>query len=178
IRLYGKSEELLDEIVHLSKRYGIITQYTSFLVDPDHPITLTAERPDIKKGITSNLRTVTGSEAVYQAVQSKVLSFAPVVSDRYIDTTGKEKKVSQVIQIGNKIFFKKGDVWMDSQYDDKLEAIKIKRFSPAYFELAKKFPEFEKYLSLGEKVSFIFKNKIIEIADEGEEKIEALNSLK
>lgn len=178
IRLYGKSGELVDEIVRLSKRYGIITEYTSFLVDPNLPITITAERPIIEKGVTSNLRMATGSEAVYQALKSQNLQFAPVVSDKYVDRTGKEKKVSQVIQIGNKIFFKKGDVWMDSQYDDKLETIKIKRFSPAYFELAKKFTEFEKYLSLGEKVSFVFKNKIIEIADEGEEKIEVLDELK
>ena len=66
---------------------------------------------------------------------------------------------------------------MDSQYDEKLETIKIKRFSPAYFELAKKFPELEKYLSLGDKVVFSFRNKMIEIADEGEEKVESLNKL-
>ena len=177
IRLYGKNTELVDEIVHLSKRYGIITQYTSFLVDTDRSINVTADRPIIEKGVTSNLRTMTGSEAVYQALKSQELQSAPVVPDRYIDSSGKEKKVTEVKQVANKTFFKKGELWVDSQYDDKLKTIKIQRFSPAYFELARRFPEFEKYLSLGDKVIFIFKGKVIEIADQGEEKIEILDEL-
>ncbi|HEX9912967.1 MAG TPA: VIT and VWA domain-containing protein [candidate division Zixibacteria bacterium] len=178
IRLYGKNTELVDEIVHLSKRYGIITQYTSFLVDTDRSINVTADRPIIEKGVTSNLRTMTGSEAVYQALKSQELQSAPVVPDRYTDSSGKEKKVTEVKQVANKTFFKKGELWVDSEYDTKLKTIKIQRFSPAYFDLARRFPEFEKYLSLGDKVIFVFKDKVIEIADQGEAKIENLKELK
>ncbi|HEY4722419.1 MAG TPA: VIT domain-containing protein, partial [Anaerolineae bacterium] len=32
VRLYGENKEMIDQIVNLSVRYGIITQYTSFLV--------------------------------------------------------------------------------------------------------------------------------------------------
>ncbi len=35
IRLNGESEELVDSVVSLSTRYGIITPYTSFLIDED-----------------------------------------------------------------------------------------------------------------------------------------------
>jgi Ca-activated chloride channel family protein len=35
IRLHGSQKELIDEIVRLSKRYGIITEYTSYLVNED-----------------------------------------------------------------------------------------------------------------------------------------------
>ena len=35
MRLHGKNDELRDEIVHLSRRFGIITPYTSFIVLED-----------------------------------------------------------------------------------------------------------------------------------------------
>jgi Ca-activated chloride channel family protein len=177
MRLYGQSTELIDEIVRLSKRYGIITQYTSFLVDADHPITVTAERPTIEKGVTAALRTETGSGAVYQSKNLLGMQSALKAPEAYIDHSGKDRKVSQIIQVGNKTFFKEGNLWVDSQYDSTLKIIKIQRFSPAYFELAKRFPEFEKYLSLGERVIFIHKDKMIEISELGEEKIEILNEL-
>jgi Ca-activated chloride channel family protein len=175
IRLYGQSNELIDEIVRLSKRYGIITQYTSFLVDADRPITVTAERPIIEKGVTAALRTETGSVAVYQSKNLLGLQDALKAPEAYIDQSGKEKKISGIIQAGSKTFFKEGDRWVDSQYDSTFKTIKIQKFSPAYFELAKKFPEFEKYIALGDNVIFVHKDKMIEISDQGEEKIEILN---
>jgi len=35
IRLHGENDELRDEVIHLSRRYGIITPYTSFIVLED-----------------------------------------------------------------------------------------------------------------------------------------------
>jgi len=177
MRLYGQSTELIGEIVRLSKRYGIITQYTSFLVDADRPITVTAERPIIEKGVTAALRTETGSGAVYQSKNLLGMQSALKAPETYIDHSGKDRKVSQIIQAGNKTFFKEGNLWVDSQYDSTLKIIKIQRFSSAYFELARRFSEFEKYLSLGDKVIFVFKDKMIEISELGEEKIEILNEL-
>lgn len=177
IRLYGQSNELIDEIVRLSKRYGIITQYTSFLVDADRPITVTAERPIIEKGVTAALRTETGSGAVYQSKNLLGMQSALKAPEAFIDPSGKEKKISSIMQAGNKTFFKEGNIWVDSQYDSTLKIIKIQRFSLAYFELAKRFPEFEKYLSLGDRVIFVYKAKMIEVSDQGEEKIDILNQL-
>jgi Ca-activated chloride channel homolog len=38
IRLKGETAELRDEVVHLAKRHGIATPYTSYLVVPDQPM--------------------------------------------------------------------------------------------------------------------------------------------
>jgi Ca-activated chloride channel family protein len=43
IRLNGEERELVDEVVTLGRRYGIVTPYTSFLVTEDAPVT-TARR--------------------------------------------------------------------------------------------------------------------------------------
>ena len=176
IRLYGQNEELIDEIVHLSKRYGIITEYTSFLIDADYR--LADKDLHLRAGKAGEvLKMDTGSGAVYQSMNLQKTQVGFVAPQTYIDLSGKEKKISQVIQMGNKVFFQKDSLWVDSQYDSSFKTIKIKRFSPAYFELAKRFPEFEKYLALGDKVIFVHKDKMIEISESGEEKIEILNQL-
>ncbi|MCK4851413.1 MAG: hypothetical protein KAT11_08680, partial [Phycisphaerae bacterium] len=43
IQLHGKNEEVIDEIVRLSRDYGIMTPYTSFLADEDTKLTSTEE---------------------------------------------------------------------------------------------------------------------------------------
>jgi len=177
IRLYGRSEELVDEIILLSKRYGIITQYTSFLIDADYRLADHELREMAVEALSSQHVKKSGAGAVYQSKNLHLLREAPIAPKGFTDSTGTEKKISEIAQLGNKTFFKKGNLWVDSQFDEKLKTIKIQRFSPAYFELAKRFPEFEKYLSLGDKVIFVFMDKMIEIAEEGEEKIEILNEL-
>ncbi len=177
IRLYGRNEELVDEIIHLSKRYGIITEYTSFLIDADYRLADRDLRIQAEEALRAPLKKETGSGAVYQSKNLLTLRSATVATQGYLDSSGKQKKVSEIIQVGNKTFFKKGELWVDSEYDTKLKTIKIQRFSSAYFELARRFPEFEKYLSLGDKIIFVFKGKVIEIADQGEEKIEILDEL-
>jgi Ca-activated chloride channel family protein len=44
IRIGGQQKELVDEVVGLSKRYGITTPYTSYLIMPDAPVELAAAR--------------------------------------------------------------------------------------------------------------------------------------
>jgi Ca-activated chloride channel family protein len=45
IRLSGEKRELVDEVVSLSKRYGIVTPYTSYLVTEDTPQIATPSTP-------------------------------------------------------------------------------------------------------------------------------------
>lgn len=45
IRLRGENAELKDEVTELARKYGIVTPYTSFLVQEDQP--LIAQRPEI-----------------------------------------------------------------------------------------------------------------------------------
>jgi Ca-activated chloride channel homolog len=47
IRLGGERKELVDEVIQLSKRYGIVTPYTSYLVTEDTPqVALRTPRPE------------------------------------------------------------------------------------------------------------------------------------
>lgn len=167
IRLYGKNKELVDEIVVLSKKYGIITEYTSFLIDVDYrvPHEELAERAE--QSIRRLSARDVGAGAVYQAKNLGGLKKAALPAPGYFDAEGKMKKVTEVMQVGKKSFFRKGGVWIDSEFEGERETLKIEKFSPAYFKLISIKPEIGKYLSLGDNVIFTLNGTAVEISDQG-----------
>lgn len=169
IRLYGKSEELVDEIVKLSKKYGIINEYTSFLVRADYRL---AHEELTKLGesiILKKTREDVGRGAVYQAKSLRALQ-APtsIPQDQYFDSEGRVIKVTDVAFLDNKTFYNKDGLWVDSEYDGKIKTIKILKFSPAYFKILNTFPEIGKFMSLGDDVIFVLKDLAFQVGDEGE----------
>jgi Ca-activated chloride channel family protein len=65
IDLHGQSRELVDELVALSTRYGILTPYTSFLADERVPL-LAAANTDRTRLLLSELEGVSGQSGVEQ----------------------------------------------------------------------------------------------------------------
>ena len=57
IRLNGEDKELVEEVVRLSKRYGITTPYTSYLIMPDAPL-------EVASAVTKGSKPTGGRAAV------------------------------------------------------------------------------------------------------------------
>jgi Ca-activated chloride channel family protein len=167
LRLHGENKELIDEVVRLSKRYGIINQYTSFLIDADYQLTTR----ELSRGVARPWEELSNEQVGAGAVgQAKSLSMAKVAQapmSGYFDSEGKFKKIERVAQAGTKTFFNKNGLWVDTEYEGKLETIKVERFSQAYFKLLSRVPEIGKYLALGDKIIFLLNGKAIEISDQG-----------
>jgi len=85
----------------------------------------------------------------------------------YLDAEGKEQKVTKIAQIGDRTFFNKNGLWVDSEYEGKIEAIKVKNLSEAYFKLLSEVPEIGKFLALGDEVIFFLRGNAIHISEEG-----------
>jgi Ca-activated chloride channel family protein len=66
IDLHGRSRELVDELVALSTRYGILTPYTSFLADERVPLHARAENAQRARESLLALESVTGQQGVGQ----------------------------------------------------------------------------------------------------------------
>ncbi len=170
IRLHGENKEIVDEIVSLSKEYGIITEYTSFLIDADsklthHDLVREAERK------MSIMKEETGASAVHQALSVSKMKGAGAPTNEYLDSQGRVNKISQVMTKAGKTFFNKNNIWTDAAYDGKIQTLKIKRLSQAYFELLNRIPQIGKYLSLGEAVIICLDDVVLEITDEGKENL-------
>jgi len=183
IRLHGENKELKDEIVRLSKKYGIMSPYTSFLVQEDDVM---AHDMSVQSGRNLHRR----ADMLYIDAESSVTagagekSFAPAAMDKgqfavRMSKMSREMKEmesegfqdSQYIKrIGNRTFYFKNDFWIDGEYKDE-KTVDIKYSSQAYVEFILAYPEAAKFAALGEKVIFKFKEKFVKIADKGMESL-------
>ena len=101
IDLQGKNQELIDELIALSKRYGILTPYTSFLADENsRPHDLAAARGATSLALES-LHEVTGARAVGQRQVKAEFRFQTLAPAAGLATTydlqaGREVTVSSI----------------------------------------------------------------------------------
>ena len=161
IRFRGENQELVDEIINLSLTYGIMTPYTSFLVDIDTevPIPQEAMRDKFSESLTNNLfQAVTGSSAVKSAEVTRDLK----------DTT-QYTETERIKTVGTKTFYFREDFWTDNDYSEKVQTEKIEYGSNEYFTLLSQNADLGKYLSLGKKVKFCIGEKCYEVIDDAED---------
>lgn len=155
IRTKGENKELVDEIVRLSKKYGIITPYTSFLVLENGPTT----DADMNRMATQSMQQsisasapASGKSAVQQSQNIQSLKKGEF---EYKDGAEKIKK------IGGKTFYLKKGVWIDADYKNE-KTIKVTFLSKEYYQLTQD-KDLAKYLSVGDKVIISYKGKVYEV---------------
>jgi Ca-activated chloride channel family protein len=77
IRLHGESKELVDEVVELSVRYGIVTPYTSYLVQEDVDVLTREGRQDLAAreldALAAEPTLVAGARAVEEAEEKAAI---------------------------------------------------------------------------------------------------------
>ena len=181
IRLYGEKQEWIDSIVSLSTRYGIITPYTSFLVQ-EKDIFSTQGREEIISDFEEEMAAAAaepafGEAAVEKAVYQKSLSAAPVGAavpvnmsvSTGIDGTSKMVRVSEVLKnVGSKTFLLKNDTWIDTTFDRSMKTKKVAFLGEEYFDLISQVPVLGSYFALGERVIVVHEGQAYEtVAEDG-----------
>jgi Ca-activated chloride channel family protein len=150
VRLQGPEEELVDQIVKLSIRYGIVTPYTSYLVT--EPMALSREEQEgiANEAYSKLLNTptaVSGQAAVERAAAESAISDAAVP----MAISGDAADIVRLA--GAKTFRLVDGVWIDTAYDpDTMSTKKVPFLSEDYFELADARSEFGDAFALGERV--------------------------
>ena len=166
IRLYGESDELVDAVISLSHRYGIITPYTSFLIDAD--VWSVEEAADAVRQAAA--APATGANAIAGALSLKTLSEAETV----------QTAVEGVRIVEDRTYFLRDKVWLDSEYTDQ-GTIDIVAYSGAYFEMTEITPWIGPHLAIGDRVILRIGELFVQIGEEGlvelpNDVIEALSS--
>jgi len=148
VRTDPRTKELIDEVVKLSMRWGILTEYTSFLAedpsgapiavrDHDEQVQLAMETAASRTGDRS------GAGAVNQSLNLKAgqMQACANVDNRFWGADMKQQRVTTVMQIADQTMFCRGGKWIDSNLVDKpaLETpdVKITFGSPEHFELVR-----------------------------------------
>jgi Ca-activated chloride channel family protein len=160
IRLHGESKELVDEIVSLSVRYGIITPYTSFLVEETERALTDAGREIIVEKEVQVMATPApayGANAVEKSIAQESLREA----DTVIAPTTAEVK-----HVGDKAFVLHDGVWTDTVYEpDRMETVKVGFGTEGYFDLLATRPEWGRYFALGQHVIVVLEGQAYEVTE-------------
>jgi Ca-activated chloride channel family protein len=121
-------KELVDEIVRLSKEFGVLTEYTAFLAREGTNLSKTDELRD-KAEHELYRRAVTvrsGLGAVNQGINlnGQANAFALNPSNRFFDAEMKEASVTSVRQVADRAFYRRSGRWVDGRVldDEKKQA--------------------------------------------------------
>jgi len=142
IDLNGKNPELIDELVDLSTKHGILTPYTSFLADDQPTVENRREMLDLAAdnfGALEEADGIAGFAQRAEKAEMKLAAQAPAAgAARFRDAkSDKEVVVNSIQNVGNKTFFLRNGRWTDSAAtaDQLTKPTEIKRFSKEYFDL-------------------------------------------
>jgi Ca-activated chloride channel family protein len=111
--------ELVDEIVRLSLRYGVMTEYTSFLALETTPLANTdALRREAQSNAIRSNRIRSGNAALSQEWNNDRAKNATVVEKSQTLMEGRnlaQNQISGVQCIGDKTFYQRNGAWIDSE---------------------------------------------------------------
>jgi Ca-activated chloride channel homolog len=161
IDMSGQNRELIDELVSLSTRYGILTPYTAFLADERVPLHAAMQNARQAGENLVALRSVSGGFGVAQReakqfyMRAEKASGAPggLLMDQQGETQNVQAKLRQV---GSKTFYFKENRWIDSTVkpDEDAKAKLIRQFSNDFFNLARsQSADLNQYLTFTEPVT-------------------------
>ena len=184
--LHGQNQELVDELVRLSIRHGIITPYTSFLADES--VSLADRAKNVSRAAEVTRRGL-AMQAGRQAFRQRLLkgqlqqadraapagsqpSSAKILPERTgrsslgLEAASVAPRRQVVRTIGQKTFFFKQNRWQDSSVtaEQQQAAIRIVQFSNEYFSLAASHGgRLAKYLVFNEPLILNLGGKIYQI---------------
>jgi Ca-activated chloride channel family protein len=173
-RKHGGSQEIDDEIRDLGDRFGIPTEFSSYLVvEPGMN-----RRRDLGAGGVQLQGVVTGAtSAAPAAVQfeaAKTASAQRSVTSLSMadeaDFSG-ARRGGNVTRAGNVTFVLRDSVWTDVRYKKTGAVLQVKPFSDAYFKLIEMVPDLREAFSVGERAIVAGRSMAIELTPSGKESL-------
>jgi len=185
IRLEGASDGLIREVRELGLRHGILTEYTSYLVQ-EPGLALRDDRlpmrPDVIGGANQALPATapaaqTGKVAFDRAAESgrmsraTSLAEADEVAERKFNALGAGDR--EMRRLGGRLFQKKDGVWTDLGHRDSLRVVTVAPFSAAYFAVVRALPEIAASLRSEDEVLIAGKGASLKVAAGGKDSLTA-----
>ncbi len=164
IRLHGESRELVDEVVELSIRYGIVTPYTSYLVQEDADVLTREGRESLAADELQMLQEAPAAVSGAGAVEESEAKAAIQSADRAAAPAGEAAQVVRIV--GDKTFVQRDGVWTDTTFDpSRMTAQPVGFGGESYFELLAVRPDLGAYFALGERVIVVVDGVAYEVAE-------------
>jgi Ca-activated chloride channel family protein len=154
VRLNGPDPELVEEIRSTALRYGLLSEYTSYLVQ--EPELVVASRDSMAQRLQRMAAApVAGEAAVRRSEDARaagaVRSLGDLVSAQKAAYESAAANAADVYgaratrTIGGRVFRQTGGEWIDALHRAGARVVEIEAFSPAYFALLRRLPELAEY---------------------------------
>lgn len=177
IRLHGENDELIEEVVRLSKQYGIVTEYTEFLAEAGGDLNAADAVAEARRQMHAANSIQSGKWAVNQAFNDRELQGRKVAGNErntYRDRQGNLVRNANISQIGRQVFYLRDGQWVDGREAGRREEQVVTLFSDEYYELLRKEPEFARAQQLGWAVSMNVGNRRVVVEKDGKQQDQRL----
>ena len=162
IRLHGANPEIVEEIRETALRYGLLSEYTAYLVQEPMQV---AGRGIGGVPAAPMAQDATGANAVGMAKRDAARRQARNEAELAAvdEAMLKSAHMGQAQHVAGRLFVEREGVWTDLRHADSLTVVTITPFSPAYFEVLRQLPEltavvqrFDRVIVAGRAVSIRF----------------------
>jgi Ca-activated chloride channel homolog len=170
IRLHGPTSELMNALKQLALRYGILTEYTSYLVQEPNVVAQRAFEERLMRAPAPAPANQTGATSVDQSARERLMLEAVVVTA--VDTAGlrgprAHSGISPTQRVGGRLFILRDSTWTDLGHGDSLNVVTVAPYSDAYFALLHALPDLTPVAGLGPSVLVAGRHASIKIGSGG-----------
>lgn len=174
IRLEGHSARLEEEIRQLALRYGLLSEYSSYLVQEPDPV-LAADRtrggggsgsiamPSVAPAQAAGQMAVMAAKRSQEQREAQSQVELEELNDRLAARAGGPAQA----HVAGRFFALTHGVWTDLAHDASVPVVDIEPYSDAYFALVALAPELEQWLKAFDAVLVAGAETSIRIADGG-----------
>jgi len=149
IRLRGQTRELIDALKQLALRYGILTEYTSYLVQEPNVVARQREEQRVMNAPAAAPRDQAGSGAVAKSARQDSLSSTLYLDAVVVSAAGAEADdvrrtrsgSTPTQRVGGRLFIWRDSTWTDLGHGDSLRVVTVAPYSDAYFALLRAMPD-------------------------------------
>jgi Ca-activated chloride channel family protein len=178
-RKHGGSQEIDNEIRDLGERFGIPTEFSSYLVvEPG----MSRQRMIGAGGVQLNNVVTTGAvspapatvqfeAAKSAAAQRSATSLSAADAAVGMGDYASAGRGDRVTRAGNVTFVLRDSVWTDVRYKQTGTVLRVKPFSDAYFKLIELVPELREPFSVGERLIVSGRSMAIELTPSGVDRL-------
>jgi Ca-activated chloride channel family protein len=173
-RQHGGSQEINDEIRELGERFGIPTEFSSYLVlEPGmrQRTAIGAGANQLSGVVVRGATSAAPPPAVQFEAAKTAAAQRSVTTLSAADAASGVREDANVRRGGSVTFVLRDSVWTDVRYKAGGTTLRVKPFSEAYFKLVEMVPELGEAFSVGERVMVAGRSMAIELTPSGEERL-------
>jgi Ca-activated chloride channel family protein len=171
LRLHGMNQELVEEIRRTALRYGLLSEFTSYLVQEPEEFAQGPVPRDVRSLAAPSA--AVGEGAVAAAKQDRARREARTemeLADADEDLLSRGH-LGQTRHVAGRLFAERHGVWTDLAHRDSLRTVEIAPYGDAYFALLQHLPEVKPYFGAFGSVLVAGEQVSIRLADGGRESL-------